>query len=91
MRNFRRRFFWFVWSFSFNSRIFHSYGDVIIADERLQNWTYARHLWPLNSEGSLASHTYCDTGRRFLMVISEALMPIAERLAVELSLPVFTT
>ena len=32
--------------------IFHSYGDVTIADEGLQILTYARHLWPLSSESS---------------------------------------
>ena len=26
--------------------------------------TLARHSWPLSSEGSLACHTYCDTGLR---------------------------
>ena len=31
---------------------FHSYGDVNIAGEGLQILTYARHLWPLSSEGS---------------------------------------
>ena len=35
-----------------DSRIFHSYGDVTIADEWLQILTYTRHLWPLSSEGS---------------------------------------
>ena len=29
------------------------------------------HSWPLSSEGSLACHTYRDTGHPFLMVISE--------------------
>ena len=33
--------------------------------------TYARHLWSLSSEGSLAGHNYCDTGHPFMMVISE--------------------
>ena len=33
--------------------------------------TYARHSWPLSSEGSLACHTYCDTGHPLIMVISE--------------------
>ena len=28
---------------------FHSFGDVPIAGEGLQNLTYARHLWPLSS------------------------------------------
>ena len=50
---------------------FHSYGDVTITGERLQILIYARHLWPLSSEGSFAYHTYCDTGYPFIMVISE--------------------
>ena len=36
--------------------------------EGLQILTYARHSWPLSSEGSLACHTYCDTGHPFIMV-----------------------
>ena len=61
----------FVCSFSTHSRIFHSFGDVTAAGERLQILIYVRHLWPLRSEGSLACHTYCDTGHPFIMVISE--------------------
>ena len=61
----------FVWSFSSHSRIFHSFGDSTIAVEGLQIFTYAQHWWPLSSEGSLACHTYCDTGQPFIMVISE--------------------
>ena len=57
-------------------------GDI--TGEGLQNLTYSRHSWLLNSEGSLARHIYCDMGHPFIMVISE-------RLAMELSLPVFTT
>ena len=53
------------------NRIFHPYGDVTITGERLQILTYARHSWPLSSEGSLACHTYYDTERPFIMVISE--------------------
>ena len=59
------------WSFSSHSRIFHSFRDVTIAGEGLQNFTYARHSWPLSSEGSLACHTYYDTGHPFMKVISE--------------------
>ena len=55
--------------------------------EGLQILTYARHLWPLSSEGSIACHIHCDTEYPFIMVISED--PIAERLAVKLSLPDF--
>ena len=61
----------FIWSFSSHSRIFHSYGGVTIAGEELQILTYARHSWPLSSEGSLTCHTWCDTGLPFIMVISE--------------------
>ena len=52
-------------------RIIQSYGDVTIAGEGLQILTYARHSWPLRSEGSLACHGYCDMGHQFIMVISE--------------------
>ena len=48
-----------------HSRIFHSYGDITITSEGLQILTYARHSWPLSSEGSLACHPYCDTGHPF--------------------------
>ena len=57
-------------SFSSHSWNFHSYGDVSITGEGLQILTYARHSCPLNSEGSLACHTYCDTAHPFIMVIS---------------------
>ena len=53
------------------SRIFHSYGDVTITGEGLQILTYARHSWPMSSEGSLRCCTYCDMGHPFIMVISE--------------------
>ena len=61
----------FVWNFSSHSRNFHLFGDVTIAGEGLHILTYARHLWPLSSEGSLACHNYCDTGHPFIMIISE--------------------
>ena len=51
----------FVWSLSSHSRIFHLFWDVTIVGEGLQILTYARHIWLLSSEGSLACHTYCDT------------------------------
>ena len=67
----------FVWGFSSHSRIFHSYGDANMTGEGLQILTnvYARDSRPLSSDGSLACHTYCDTGHS----------TIAESLAVELS------
>ena len=61
----------FLNGLSSHSRKFHSYGDVTILGERLQILTYAWHSWPLTSEGSLACHTYCDTGHPFIMVIPE--------------------
>ena len=83
----------FVWSLSSHSRIFHSYRDVTITGEGLQILTYDRHSWPLSREDSLTCHTYCDTGHPFTGHLRGpvTLTPIAERLAVELSLPVFTT
>ena len=61
----------FVWGISSHSKIYHSYGDVTITGaERLEILTFARHLWPLSSEGSLACRTYCDTSHQFMMVIS---------------------
>ena len=64
-------FFFLFWSLSSHSKMFHSYGDVNITGEGLQIFTYARHSWPLSSEGSLACKTYCDTGHPVIMVISE--------------------
>ena len=61
----------FVWGFSSNSRIFHSCGDVTIAGEGLHILTYARYLWPMSSDGSLACHTFSNTGYPFIMIISE--------------------
>ena len=55
----------------YHSKIFHSIGDVTIVGEGLQILTYARHLWQLSSKGSLACHTYCDTGHLIIMVKSE--------------------
>ena len=53
---------------SLHLRTIYSYGEVTITGEGLQ-MTYARHLWPLSSEGSLACHTYCDTSP-FIVFIS---------------------
>ena len=64
-------FFLFVCSFSSHQKIFHSVGEVTFTGEGLQILTYARHWWPLSSEGCLACHTYCDTRHPFIMVISQ--------------------
>ena len=59
----------FVWSFSSHSRIFHSLRDVTNAGEGLQILTFARHLWPLSNESSLAYLMW--HGDSFIMAISE--------------------
>ena len=51
-----------------NREIFNSYGDVTIADEGLQNLTYAQHLKPLSSKGSVACRTCCNRRHPFIMV-----------------------
>ena len=76
---------------SSHSRNFHSYEDVSNWRWVLQILTSARYSWPLSRKGSLPCHSYCNTGHPFIMVISVTLTLIAERLAVELSLPVLTT
>ena len=43
------------------------------ASEGLQILTYTQHSWSwlISSDGSLACHTYCDTGHPLIMVISK--------------------
>ena len=55
----------FELDFSSQSRIFHSYGDVTITGEGLQNLTYARHSWTNEQWVFFACHTNCDTGHSF--------------------------
>ena len=57
--------------FSSYSRMFHTYGDISITDNRLKKFSYARQLWTLSSEGFLECHSHCDTGHPFSLVISE--------------------
>ena len=61
----------------------------------LQILPYAWHSVLLSSEGPFAFHIYCYTGHPFIIVISYivrpvTLTPIAERVAMVLSPPVFT-
>ena len=65
--------FFLFFVLSSHSTISHSFRDVMNADDVLHILTYARHLWPLSSEGSLAWHTYCNTGLYFIFFISENL------------------
>ena len=79
----------FVWTLSSHSRIFHSFGDVTIAGEGLQILTYAWHSWPLSSEGSLTCLLrHGPTLYNGHLRGPVTLAPVAERLAVELSLQV---
>ena len=41
-----------------------------IVGEWLQILTYARNMQPLSSEGSLACHTYWDTGHLFTSILA---------------------
>ena len=84
----------FVWGLSSHMRIFHSYGDVIITGEGLQFFTFTRHSWQLSSEGFLSvPHLLWHGASVFNGHLRGpvTVTPIAERLEVELSLPVFTT
>ena len=66
-----------------------THGEVVLAGKGLKILTSARNLWPLSIEGSY----YCAMGHLFIIVISRTrdTEPNTECLAVELSLPVFTT
>ena len=60
---------------------------------RTSNFDLYSALIAMSSEGSLACHTYWDTGHPFMMVITLDLwhIPFNERLAVEWSLSDLTT
>ena len=85
--------FFFAWGFSYHSKFFHSYGDINIVCEGLQILTCDRHSLPLSRKGSLACHPYLTWGIPIYGHLQGpmTLTPTAKRLAVELSLPVFTT
>ena len=71
--------FWLIWR-----RYYYQW--------RVANLTYAPHLWSSSSKGSLAYHTYCDASVYSGHLRGPVtLIPISERLTVELSLPVLTT
>ena len=86
----------FVSGFPSHSSIFYLHGNVTITGEGLYILTYARHLSPLSNEGffslphQLWHGAYIYNGH--LEVRGPVtLTPITDRLAVQLSLPVFTT
>ena len=60
-----------VWGFRPTQEFFTHMETSRLLVKGCFSFYYARHLWPLSSEGSLACHTYCDTEHPFIMVISE--------------------
>ena len=64
-----------------------------MAGEGLQMLTFVRLSLPFRSEGSSTCHTYCDTGESFISHLRGpvTLTPVAERLAVKLSLLILIT
>ena len=69
----------------------YSFGDVAITGEGLQILTYAGHSWPRAVKDlSSATLTACDSFYNGHLRGRETLTPVAERLAVKLSQPVFT-
>ena len=88
-------FFWGGGSSS--SRIFHSYGDITITGEGFQisTYMYARHSWSVSTEGSLISVPHLLWHRTSIynghLQGPVTPTPVAEHLAVEMSLPVSMT
>ena len=64
--------FYVLLGVSSHSILYHLYGDITITGEGLQILTYTRHSWPLNSEGSLTCHAYCDTGHHVISTFSSS-------------------
>ena len=63
--------YFFVVGILFQSTIIESFEDSNITSEGLRILTYALQSWPLNSEGSLTYHAYCNMGHRLIIVIFE--------------------
>ena len=83
-------FEYYVCGSSSHSRIFHSYGDVTITGEGLQILTYSSALMAIEQWGFLSvSQLLCHGASIYNGHVRGPVTPIAERLAVELSLPVF--
>ena len=80
-------FYLFIY-FSYHSRVFHSYGDFTITVEGLQILTHARHKaieqWGFFSVPNLQWHGASVYNGHLRGPVT--LTPVAERLAVELSL-----
>ena len=76
-------------------RVIHSFGYDTITGENLRILIHGRRSLFWSCEGSLAYHTYCDTARASIYHChlrgTMTLIPVAELLALELSLPGFAT
>ena len=86
----------FVWDLSSHLRIFHSYWDVTITGMATNFDLCSAYCHRTVRPGSLACHTYIVLWHWPSIYNGHlrghvTLTPISERLAVELSLPVFTT
>ena len=79
--------FFSAWGFTSHSRIFHSYEDVTITSEQLYSALMALEQCGFYSVPHLLWHRAsvynCHLGEPVILI------PVAKRLAVELSLPVF--
>ena len=87
-------YFLFVWGLSSHSRIFRSYGDVTITGEGLQIFDLCSALMAIEQLGFFSMPHLLWHGASIYyghLRGPVTLTPIAERLALELSLPVFTT
>ena len=82
-------FYFFVCLFGIFRPIRELFTQMETSPLPVRGW----HSWQLSSEGSSVCHTYCDTEHPYNGHLRGpvTLAPIAKRLPVELSLPVFTT
>jgi hypothetical protein len=63
-----------LYCFTSRSRIFHSYGDITIAHEGLQNLGLCSG--PFSRQGSLSCHTCCDMGPRVFFGLNQSPLTI---------------
>ena len=61
----------FGWCFTSHSKNFHLFGDIIMTGEGLQILTFARHSWPLSSEGFFSVPHLLWHGTSIIMLVSE--------------------
>ena len=81
------------WGFSSNREFCSHMGTSQLQVKGCKCLTYIWHSQQFSSEGYLTCHTYYDAGHQYTRSSpkTRTLIPVAERSAVELSLPVLTT